>query len=52
MTSDPHFPQGHPQLAQVAMQQGRLLAKNIITEYQGKEKKAFIFNDKGSMAII
>ncbi|WP_312822789.1 NAD(P)/FAD-dependent oxidoreductase [Epilithonimonas sp.] len=52
MTSDPHFPQGHPQLAQVAMQQGKLLAKNIIAENQGKEKKAFIYNDKGSMAII
>jgi NADH dehydrogenase len=52
MTSDPHFPQGHPQLAQVAIQQGRLLAKNIITDYQAREKKSFIYNDKGSMAII
>ena len=29
MTSDPHFPQGHPQLAQVAIQQANNLGKNF-----------------------
>ncbi len=52
MTSDPKFPQGHPQLAQVAIQQGRLLAKNIILNNKGKERKSFIYKDRGSMAII
>ncbi|MFC4687896.1 NAD(P)/FAD-dependent oxidoreductase [Epilithonimonas pallida] len=52
MTSDPAFPQGHPQLAQVAIQQAKLLARNIIAKHQGKGRKPFIYNDKGSMAII
>lgn len=52
MTSEPKFPQGHPQLAQVAIQQGRLLAKNIILDLKGKERKPFSYYDKGSMAII
>lgn len=52
MTSDPNFPQGHPQLAQVALQQAKLLAKNILIQKRGKQKKAFIYKDKGSMAII
>lgn len=52
MTSDPAFPQGHPQLAQVAIQQARLLASNIISEQKKRKQKTFIYNDKGSMAII
>ncbi len=45
---DPAFPGGHPQLAQVAIQQSRLLAKNL-----NKDKdKAFIYNDKGTMATV
>ncbi|GGG58882.1 NAD(P)/FAD-dependent oxidoreductase [Epilithonimonas arachidiradicis] len=52
MTTDPAFPQGHPQLAQVAIQQAKLLAKNIIAKENGKDQKPFIYNDKGSMAII
>lgn len=52
MTSDSEFPQGHPQLAQVAIQQGRLLANNIILNQKGKERKPFSYKDKGSMAII
>ena len=31
------FPDGHPQLAQVAMQQGKNLAKNILLHINGKE---------------
>jgi NADH dehydrogenase len=49
-TTDPNFPGGHPQLAQVAMQQGKLLAKNLALKVQGKLMKPFRYNDKGSMA--
>ena len=51
-TTDKHFPNGHPQLAQVAIQQGTLLAKNLIREANNKPMEAFAYNDKGSMAII
>ncbi|WP_262915548.1 NAD(P)/FAD-dependent oxidoreductase [Niabella ginsengisoli] len=49
-TTDEHFPKGHPQVAQVAIQQGKLLAKNLATDEP--LRKPFIYNDKGSMAII
>ena len=52
MTTDPEFPQGHPQLAQVAIQQARLLSSNIISEQKGMKLRPFTYNDKGSMAII
>lgn len=51
-TTDPHFPEGHPQLAQVAIQQGRLLAANLKKIVRNMEPKPFRYNDKGSMAII
>ncbi|MGZ3958364.1 MAG: NAD(P)/FAD-dependent oxidoreductase, partial [Flavisolibacter sp.] len=51
-TTDPKFPKGHPQLAQVAIQQGKLLADNMQRQLQGKALKPFAYNDKGSMAII
>lgn len=50
--SDKNFPDGHPQLAQVAIQQGNQLAKNFQHILAGKTVKPFIYNDKGSMAII
>jgi NADH dehydrogenase len=49
MDSDPSFPVGHPQVAQVAIQQGLLLAKNL---QKIANPAPFIYNDKGSMAII
>ena len=52
MTSDSAFPEGHPQLAQVAMQQGTTLAKNLKRITQNKEMLPFKYNDKGSLAII
>jgi NADH dehydrogenase len=51
MTTDPAFPNGHPQLAQVAMQQGTNLANNLRLA-AGKPWKPFIYWDKGTMAII
>lgn len=50
--SDPNFPKGHPQLAQVAIQHGKNLGANFKKMQNSGELKAFIYNDKGSMAII
>ncbi|WP_138485159.1 NAD(P)/FAD-dependent oxidoreductase [Dyadobacter bucti] len=51
-TTDQPFPNGHPQLAQVAIQQGRNLAHNIHLARRQQAMKPFYYNDKGSMAII
>lgn len=51
-TSDPNYPSGHPQLAQVAIQQGKLLARNLARMQEGKNPIPFRYNNKGSMAII
>ncbi|RFZ85146.1 NAD(P)/FAD-dependent oxidoreductase [Mucilaginibacter terrenus] len=52
MTTDPAYPRGHPQLAQVAIQQGRNLARNFIAMANNKTLKPFIYFDKGDMAIV
>lgn len=49
---DPEFPKGHPQVAQVALQQASQLYKNICQENHGSQTKAFKYFNKGSMAII
>jgi NADH dehydrogenase len=46
------YPQGHPMMAQPAIQQGKLLGSNIVKLIQKKEMKPFEYNDKGSMATI
>ncbi|MFN8295151.1 MAG: NAD(P)/FAD-dependent oxidoreductase [Chitinophagales bacterium] len=46
------FPKGHPMVAPVAIQQGELVAKNIIAMLNGKESKRFEYFDKGSMATV
>lgn len=46
------FPDGHPQVAQPAIQQGDNLAKNLIRMASGKEMKPFSYFDKGSMATV
>jgi NADH dehydrogenase len=45
-------PYGHPMMAQPAIQQGKLVAKNIIAKLFNKKQVAFKYNDKGSMATI
>ena len=50
--TDSNFPKGHPQMAQVAIQQGKNLAENLIALLNFREQKAFSYHDKGSMAII
>jgi NADH dehydrogenase len=46
------FPKGHPQVAQPAIQQGKLLGKNLMKLIDGKPLKKFKYRDKGSMATI
>lgn len=41
-----------PQVAPVAMQQGRFVAKQIVRLLHGKKLKEFSYKDKGSMATI
>ncbi len=50
--TDPLYPGGHPQLAQVAIQQGRTLAKNFRALSKGKAMKPFKYFDRGEMAIM
>lgn len=50
--TDPNFPKGHPQLAQVAIQQGKNLGTNFKKMEQSEKLNSFKYNDKGSMAII
>ena len=52
MTADANYPNGHPQLAQVAIQQARLLARNLRARQEGKPLSAFHYKDLGSMATI
>lgn len=46
------FPKGHPQVAQVAIQQGKHLAKNLKLLSKNKTLKPFEYNDLGAMATI
>lgn len=48
----PEKPKGDPMVAQVAIQQGNLLAKNLDNIKDGKPLKAFSYKDRGSMATI
>lgn len=46
------YPNGHPQVAQPAIQQGKLLGQNILRHINNKPMKPFTYSDKGSMATI
>ncbi len=46
------FPKGHPQVAQPAIQQGKLLSKNLSLLEAAKPLIPFKYNDKGNMATI
>ncbi len=46
------YPNGHPQVAQVAIQEGGLLAKNLKNQLLGKPLKQFHYKDLGSMATV
>lgn len=49
---DPAWPEGHPQVAQPAIQQGTLLAANLLAGLKGKKIKPFTYKDLGSMATV
>lgn len=49
---DPNYPGGHPQLAQVAIQQGKLLARNLKALEKGKSLKPFRYRNLGAMATV
>lgn len=51
MLSDDH-PKGHPQVAQVALQQAENLAKNLFQITKDHDLKPFRYKDLGSMATV
>ena len=46
------YPHGHPMVAPVAIQQARLLGRNMIRYMKGKSMKPFTYLHKGTMATI
>lgn len=46
------YPNGHPQVAPVAIQQAENLSRNLMAEIEQKEQKSFIYKDKGTMATV
>ena len=51
-TSSEAWPNGHPQVAQVAIQQATLLAKNLLRIEKGQTPENFRYRDLGSMATV
>jgi len=49
---DEAYPYGHPQLAQVAFQQAKTLAKNLIRQEKGETEQPFSYHNLGTMATI
>jgi len=47
-----NYPEGHPMLAPVAMQQGEHLGRNLVNIVKGKAPKAFKYSNYGVMATI
>lgn len=46
------FPKGHPQVAQVALQQAKNLSENLIRISRGHQMTPFKYKDLGSMATV
>ncbi|TAE22103.1 MAG: NAD(P)/FAD-dependent oxidoreductase [Cytophagales bacterium] len=49
---DPEFPNGHPGVAQPAIQQGQRLAKNLGQLMRNREMEPFRYFNKGNLAIV
>ena len=49
---DPEWKLGHPQLAQVALQQAENIARNIKRKDKGEELRPFVYKNLGTMATI
>jgi NADH dehydrogenase len=52
LMTEEKYPNGHPQVAQPAIQQGERLSKNLINIINKKEVKPFSYKDLGSMATV
>ncbi|MDX5339010.1 MAG: NAD(P)/FAD-dependent oxidoreductase [Cyclobacteriaceae bacterium] len=52
LMSSESVPKGHPQVAQVAIQQAKNLAQNLKRQMEGKGMRAFRYKDLGSMATV
>jgi NADH:ubiquinone reductase (H+-translocating) len=52
LMTEEKFPGGHPQVAQVAIQQAKTLAGNLKNISRGRAMRPFRYSDKGSMATI
>ena len=52
LMSTDKYPNGHPMVAQVAIQQGKLLAKNIVAHHEKKKLYSFTYKDRGSLATV
>lgn len=46
------YPKGHPGVAQVAIQMGRFIGKNLWHIHKGEHSKSFKYFDKGTLATI
>jgi NADH:ubiquinone reductase (H+-translocating) len=49
---EPAWPKGHPQVAQVALQQGTLVAENFKRKHTNRKWKDFTYKDLGSLATV
>jgi len=49
---DDNYPNGHPQIAQVAIQQAKFFSQNILNIINDKPLKSFSYKDMGTMATI
>jgi len=50
----PKYPHGHPQLANVAINQGKVLAENLIHQANGNKhlQKEYEYHDRGTLATV
>jgi len=52
LQTEDKYPKGHPQVAQVAIQQAQLLAQNLIRIKKNMPMKEFKYRDLGTMATV
>ncbi|MFZ1704650.1 MAG: NAD(P)/FAD-dependent oxidoreductase [Saprospiraceae bacterium] len=46
------YPNGHPQVAQVAIQQAKNVAKNFLNQHKNRPWTNFTYKDRGTMATV
>lgn len=52
LMTEKNYPNGHPQVAQVAIQQARTLSRNLLNLQKGKPLKPFRYTDFGTLATV